>query len=97
MLLQHGIDRHDDAGSAETTLQAVLLLERLLNWMHLIPIASHPFNRCDLHTIGLYRQHKTGTYRFTIQEDGTTPADAVFAANMRPREMKLMAQKIREQ
>lgn len=74
----------------------MVLVERLLERME-FAVLGKPFNRQQIGTIGLYRQHNAGTHRFAVELDGTGAAHTVFAANMRTGQSEILAQKIRQQ
>ena len=48
----------------------------------------------NIMAVGLHREHKAGTRRAVIEEDGACPADAVLAAEMGAGEAELVADEI---
>ena len=91
--LQQGVGRHEKTGGAETALQGMVLLKRLLQWMQRVALRQ-PFNSHQLGPIGLHREHETGTHRRAVIQDRTGAADAVFAPQMCAGQVQLFAQEI---
>src|SRR5258708_11515010 len=96
MLMQHGMYRHDNTGGAKAALQSMLLLESLLDGVQIAIGSSHTLNGRHYHAIGLHCEHQARAHGLTVQQYSTATTDAMFAANMRTREMKIVAKKIRK-
>ena len=47
--------------------------------------------------VGLRGEHQAGARRDTVEQDGASATDPVFAADMRSREQQIVADEIREQ
>src|SRR4249919_3073804 len=94
ILMKHGVNRHNDTGSTEATLQAMFLLKSLLDRMQFAVGTSHPFNGRQCHAVGLNCKHETGTHRFPVEQHSTAAADAMFTANMRPCQVEFVAEKV---
>ena len=72
---------HHHAGCAETALQAMVLVKRLLHRMQRFR-ASDPFDGRDLCPFGGYGQHSAGFYGFAVHMDDTGATLAGVAADM---------------
>src|SRR5256712_4817178 len=64
-----------DPGSAESTLEAVVRLERLLNRME-PTVLGEALDRRDLPAVGLDREHRARFDGMAVQEDGARAAMA---------------------
>jgi hypothetical protein len=91
--LQQGVGGHEQARGAETALQGMVLLKRLLQRMQRVALRQ-ALDGHQLSAIGLHGEHETGTHGGTVIQDCTRPADAMFAAEMRAGEVQLLAQEI---
>src|ERR671939_922110 len=96
MALQQPVGRHDHAGRAEATLQAVLFPEPLLQRMQLA-IAGQTFDGQDLGAIGLYGQDGAGLDRQAVHDHGARAALRGVAADMRARQANHVADIVHEQ
>ena len=94
VLVQHSMDRYDDARCTKAALQAVFFHESLLNGVQLAISASHAFNGSEDHAIGLYCQHEARAHSFAIEKDGAATTDTMLAANMCPCQVKFVTEKI---
>src|SRR4030081_849638 len=74
--------RHDHAGCAEPTLEAVLVPEGLLQGMKRRSLGE-ALDRGDLRPIGLNREDGAGLHAVAVEFDGARPAIAGVTANMR--------------
>ena len=72
---------HHHAGCAETALQAMVLVKRLLHRMQRFR-ASDPFDGRDLCPFGGYGQHGAGFYGFAVHMDDTGATLAGVATDM---------------
>src|ERR1700676_3215712 len=97
MFVQHGMDAHNNTWCAEPALETMFLAKRLLDRMKLAIDACHTFDGCNCHAVSLHREHQASTHRFAVEQDCTTTAHSVLAANMRAGEMQFVTQKIGEQ
>jgi hypothetical protein len=50
----------------------------------------------EVGAIRLHRQQQTGTHGFAVEENGTGAANAMFAAQVRALQVKLLAQEVRQ-
>jgi hypothetical protein len=66
----------------------------LLKGMKLRGIGSDPFHSFQLCAVGLHCEHETRANRFIVQQHCASAANAVLAADMGPREPKIIADKI---
>src|SRR5947208_5410579 len=87
---------HDQAGSAEAALQPVLVPERLLQRMQPAVLAQ-PLDGPDLLALRLYGEDGAALDRVAVDQHGTRAALARVAADVRAREVELVAQHVREQ
>ncbi len=71
----------EHAGRAKATLQGMVFLKSLLEWME--PIFScKTFDGGDLRPVGLHREQKARPYGLSVHQHGACPADSMFAAHM---------------
>src|ERR1700730_7438811 len=73
---------HDEAGSAVPALEAVLIPERLLQWVQLA-VLGHALGRCQAFSLNLDFQHWSAFYRPSLRQDGACAALAGVAADVR--------------
>jgi hypothetical protein len=62
-----------------------------------LSIYRQRFNGSELGTVRLGGEHQAGTDGLAIDDDRASAADAHFTAHMRPRELQLMTEEIRQQ
>jgi len=72
---------HQEPRCAETTLQGVFFVERLLQRMQIL-WCTEGFHGANFMTIRLHGEHQAGADGFAIKKHSARAADAVFAANM---------------
>src|SRR5207237_6015601 len=80
---------------AETALQAVVLPERLLQRMELLPLRES-LDGAHLGALGLHREHQAGAHRLAVDQHGAGAAHAVLAAQVRAGEPAVLAQRVGE-
>src|SRR5437867_8714537 len=85
-----------DPGSAESTLEAVVCLERLLNRME-PTVLGEALDRRDLPAVGLDREHRARFDGMAVQEDGARAAMARITTDVGSREAELVPNEIHEQ
>src|SRR5215831_12769415 len=88
--------RGQDAGRAEATLQAVVLVERLLQRMQLLGARRDAFDGEKVVAVRLHGEHQARARGTAIHQDRAGAADAVLAADMGTGKAELMADEIRE-
>ena len=84
----------ENARRAEAALQAVVLVERLLDGMQLVGRGGDAFDGEQLVAVRLHRQHEARARRAPIEQDGAGAAHAVLAAEMGAGEPELMAHEV---
>jgi hypothetical protein len=75
-------------------LQAVVLMERLLQGMQSVGGRRDTLNGEELMSVRLHREHQAGARRAAIEEDGACAADAVLAAEMGAGQAELVTHEI---
>src|SRR5436309_75951 len=88
--------REHDPGSAESTLEAVVRLERLLNRME-PTVLGEALDRRDLPAVGLDREHRARFDGMAVQEDGARAAMARITTDVGSREPELVPNEVHEQ
>ena len=83
-------------GRAEAALQAMVLVEGLLQRMQLVGARRDAFDGEDLVAVRLHREHQAGARRQPVQEDGAGAAHAVLAAEMGAGQAELVADEVGE-
>jgi hypothetical protein len=96
-LFQKGNERHQNAGSAISTLESMRFPECLLQRMEIILVGCQPFNGRDTVTIRLHSKNQTGTHGLPIEHYGARAANSMLTAYMRTRQAKFMSQEIAQQ
>src|SRR6266508_86182 len=81
---------------AEAALQAVVLVEGLLQRMQLA-VLHQPLHRHELRPVRLHREHQAGAGRQAVDEHGAGAADAVLATDVGPGEAQVLAQEVHEE
>ena len=94
--LEEFVRGEDDAGSAVAELEAMVLLERLLDGMHLA-MGGQPLNRQDLRAVCLDREHRAVLDRAAVHDDDARPAMARVASDVHAREPQLVPQEVDEE
>src|SRR5262249_42458724 len=79
--LKHADGQHQEAGRAETALQAVMIHEGLLDRVQLFAICQ-PFDRPDLTAVRLHGKHQAGAHWFSVHDYSAGPADSMFATDV---------------
>ena len=82
--------RHDLPRRAVSTLEGVVIDERLLHGMQLTARLAQTFDRRDPSTIGHHREHQTGQNASSVNQNGAGSALSVAAAFLRSRESGLI-------
>jgi hypothetical protein len=81
---------------AEAALEAVMLVERLLQRMQLVCRRRDALDGENVVTICLHRQQQAGARREPVQKNGAGAANTVLTAEMGAGEPELMAQEVGE-
>src|SRR4030088_469376 len=87
---------HDEAGRAVPALEAVLIPERLLQWVQLA-VLGHALDRGQALALSLDCEHRAALDRLAVDQDGACAALAGVAAHARAREADAVAQVMHEQ
>jgi len=96
MIAQKLDQRHQHPRRAEAALEAVVVAECLLQRVQPLGRGREALHRRDLVPVRLHREHQAGARRLPVDEDRARAADAVLAAEVRPREPERPAQEIGE-
>src|SRR5258705_2091779 len=86
---------HQHARCAETALQRVALVKRLLQRRKLLRVAQ-PFDGLHPAAVRLHREHQAAAHDLAVDPQGARAAYAVLAADMRPGEAELLSQEIHQ-
>src|SRR5579875_3576932 len=95
LAFNHAHSQHQKTGRAEAALQTMMIHEGLLHWVERLAVRE-TFDRADLLTLRLHREHQAGPDRFAFHDHGAGSADAVLAADMRAGLAAFLADSIRE-
>src|SRR5919109_78452 len=87
---------HDHARRAEPALKRVALPERLLEWMQ-FAVVRQALDRGYVAAVGLDREHGARLHRVSIEMDRAGAAHRRVAADLRAREVELVADEVDEQ
>src|SRR2546428_694327 len=87
---------HHHSRGAEPALQAVLLVEALLDRMEL-PILLESLDRGDARLIHLHREEGAGLHRAAVEQDGACAAACGVAADVGPGHPEVLAEEVNEQ
>src|SRR5919109_1522491 len=87
---------HDHARRAEPALKRVALPERLLEWMQ-FAVGRQALDRGYVAAVGLDREHGARLHRVSIEMDRAGAAHRRVAADLRAREVELVADEVDEQ
>jgi hypothetical protein len=87
---------HDKPGCAETTLQCMVLRERMLDGMRVIG-RGDAFDCRDVTARRLHREHVAGFDGVPVQENSTRSALRGVTAHMRPGQPELIPQQMHQQ
>src|SRR4029453_16478032 len=82
VLFQEGVHRDDEAGRAESALQAVRLAERLLHRTERPVGRTDALDGDDISPFGLHREHQARTHRGAVDEHGARAAHSVLATEV---------------
>src|SRR3990172_3783648 len=88
--------REDDARGAETALEPMVRLERLLDRVEATALREPP-DRRDRAPVGLDREHRAGLHRLPIQEDRAGATVTRVAAHVRTREPQVVSEEVDEE
>src|SRR5579875_1981725 len=97
LFLQEGVNIHQETGRAVAALQTVIDVQGLLDGMQRTVALRQPLNCQQFTAIGLNGKHQAGTHGGAIEENCASPADAMFAADMRAGQMPFVAQHVAQQ
>ena len=97
VLAQIRVERHEDAGRAESALQRVAGPEGLLQRVQARAIARQSLDGVHPGAVGLHGEDQAGARGLAVDEHRAGPAGAVLAAQVRAREAEVLAQQIREE
>src|SRR6266566_978002 len=90
---EEGDGGHHHSGSAEATLQTVLLVEAFLDRMELA-VLLETFDRRDGAPIGLHREDRARLHRTAVEQHGAGAAVRRVAADMRPGHAEVLAEEV---
>src|SRR5262245_18594840 len=90
-------ERHENAGGAESALQRVVVLERLLQRVERTVGSGERFHCRHRPALGLNGKRQTRAHRGAIDEDGAATAYAVLAPDVGSGGAEPLAQKVAEQ
>ena len=91
MLLEVGVERHQEAGGAEPALERVVLVEAALE-----RAGRQPFDRAHVAPVGLHREQQARPHRLAVELHRARPAHAVLAAHLGAGQ-PLVADEVREE
>src|SRR5438132_695561 len=97
MLIKQAHHRHYKSRSAEPALQAVGLVEGLLNGMERGAVRGQALDGRDLVALRLDGEHQAGADRHAVEKYRAAPAHAVLAADVRTGEAEVVPQVIGQQ
>jgi len=95
-LSQQLLRRHQYSWSAKSALKGVVLPKSVLKFAEAF-FLRQPFHGHQFRAIRLHGEQKTRANTSAIHEDGAGATDSVLAADVRTRQVKVFAQKIREE
>ena len=85
------------AGRAEAALQAVIVLEGLLQRVQLLVVGRDALHRQNLPPVGLDREHEATSRGAAVEQDSAGAANAVLASDMGAGEQELVANEVGQQ
>ena len=91
--LQKFTGAQEKSGSAESTLQAVILPEALLQGMK-FAVCGQSLNGRDLRAIGLHCKHQARPYCMPVHEDRAGSANPMFTAHVGAPKVQVFAQEV---
>ena len=95
IFFEPGFERHQEAGRAETALQAVLLVEGLLDGMQVFEaVNGEALDREEIMAIRLHREHQAGAHGLAVEQDGASAAHAVLAADVGAGQAEVLADEV---
>ena len=94
-LLEYPGRQHQETWRAKPALQAMMLPERLLQWMQDVAVRK-ALDRADFAAVCLHPEHQAGAHRCTIDDHRAGAADTVLAAEMGASQPALIAQRVRQ-
>jgi hypothetical protein len=86
MLLEISGQQNEDAGGAETALETMVLLERLLQRMKRLVVRREALDRPDRRTFGLDGEDEARADRFAVELNCAHAADPVLAPEVGARQ-----------
>src|SRR5712692_833342 len=92
---QQVMGRHHESGRAEPTLDGARLDEGVLNRVK-SATAGQAFDRDDLPTLDLAREHEAGADQRSVEVHGARSALALLAGILRAEQAKALAQHVQE-
>ena len=95
-LPDQAVGGHDHARGAVPALQAVVLVERLLERVHPV-LAGHALDGGDLAAVRLDGEHRAGLHRPPVHQDGARAARRGVAPDVRSGEPEVLPQEVHEQ
>jgi hypothetical protein len=94
---QEMIERDQDAGRAEPTLQRVVPPECCLQNAEPLSRWSYPLYCAQIATVGLYRERKTSPRQHAIDDDRAGTTNSMFASDVGTSRANLLTEKIGQQ
>src|SRR5580692_11623234 len=93
---QESYGSHQEAGHAESTLEALLVNDALLHGMQRAVSAGKTFDGDDFACADRVREHRAGILRNIVNQDRARAAFSAVAAEFRAGETQLVTQRPRE-
>src|SRR5262249_31582669 len=90
-------ERHENAGGAESALQRVIILERLLQRVERAVWSGERFHRRHRPALSLDGERQARAHRRAVDEDGAAAAHAVLAADVGSGGAEYIAEKVAQQ
>ena len=97
MLSKQADHRHDESRRAEPALEAVALVEGLLDRVQWRSRGCETFDGHQVMALGLHREHQARPDRRAVEEDGAAAAHTVLAPHVRAGQSKVVAKVVRQQ
>jgi hypothetical protein len=92
-MIEQFLSAHQHAGSTKTAVDSVVIEERFLQRMKLLPL-SQTLNRENFLAVNLWDENKAGIHRLSIHQNSAGTAFAYLAAPLCTRQSQLVAQKV---
>src|ERR687898_909418 len=93
VLADERLHRHEEARRAEAALEGVRLVESALKRMELA-VRGQPLHGLERPAVRLHREHQARAHGLSVELDGARAADALLAADLRPRQPCLVPDEV---